>query len=285
MRRNVLRLAVVASSAAVTVSCSTDQLGGVSSPTDLRLAREDDIKARRVKAAKIGHFHNRLLEFVKDDVTGRSRARKYSFSEEMALAAASCTRFMKSEGVNYTCVFSRERKNISTQIVLGPSIARPRSDLSEAAIDYLAQIEVAAAAATGASGFATASSAIAAAAEGELYGDDLDAVLGAVALGDSSFTYWETRGNTFVTSYVNNRGLEEPYTMMVDPISGHRIAATVILARPTLIRYGWFQWKSVANWDISGCVVATIFTGGGCALGGGAASAGEAIYQILQHYT
>ena len=119
----------------------------------------------------------------------------------------------------------------------------------------------------------------------ELYGDDLDAVLAAVALGDSSFTYWETQSDTYATDYANKRGFGEPDAVAGDPNSGVRVSATVMLTRPTSVRYGWFSWKSVANMDIAGCVVATMFSWGGCAAGGSAASVGEAVYQILQHYT
>jgi len=267
-------------------ACGVDKVQSVRTAIELRTAREAEIRVRRAKAATIGHSHNRLLEFVKNDVSGRSKTRKYTFDEEMAFAAASCTRFMKSEGVNYSCDLMKVRRSISAQVNIGLATVRaPRSDLSPGAIDYLAQIESAGAAAISASDFASAGAAIAANAEAELAGDDLDAVLAAVALGDSSFTYWETQSNTFVADYVNNRGLGEPETVAGDPNSGLRVSATVILTRPTSVRYGWFSGRAVANWDITGCIVATVFTGGGCLGGGGAASVAEAIFQILQHYT
>jgi hypothetical protein len=281
----------VALSSIAIIACRDSEVnapGEVNDPgTELRRSRQADIRARRERAASVGHFHNLALEFVKNDVRDYISNGTHSFADGMAYAEASCNRFMQSQGLNYTCVMPGDRSQFSAQVNLDPLTPErdPRSDLSQAALDYLASMQSAADAATSASAFISSAATISAAAEGELDGADLDAVLNAEAVGDSSFTYWETSGDSWVTTYANNNHLQEPYTIMVEPPSGMHISSTVVIG-PAQLRYGWFHWKSVAAWDVAGCIaVAAVSAGSGCGGGAAGASIGEAVYQVLMHYT
>lgn len=281
-------LFVAASGALALSSCSTDQVAATAPPIEVRTAREVDYQQRRARAAEIGRFHTRALAFVRKDIAHASRDKKLTFDEAMGLAEESCNRFMNSEGKSYRCVLPRYVDGISSQVNLSPgSLPHVRSDLSQAAIDYLTSMQWAADNATSTAGFASAAAAISYDASWYLTGADLDAVLGAEAIGNSSFEYWEEDGPYFVSDYIINNNydqahIETAYNRQAAPMLGPRISATIVPGRIPEVRYGWFKWKQVAAMDVGGCIAAALVSAGAlCGEGAVAGSVADAVAQIL----
>lgn len=283
--KRFIQAGIAAVAIVAVAACAVERVLDTDRSLTARASRQADIKARRDNAARIGHFHNMALEFVKNDIQGYVETGKHSNADEMAYAMESCTRFMRSQGSGYVCTFDPAR--LSAQVNLDPTRPlAPRSDLSQMAQSYLASIQSAADAATTASGFAAAAASITSEAEGVLVGDDLSAVLNAEAVGDSSFTYWENNNETYVTTYVDVHHIQQQYTMTIDPMYGNEPRNSVHAPDTGALRYGWFSWKKVAAYDVGGCIGASIPSAGAlCGEGAAGASIIEAVAQILLHYS
>lgn len=253
------------------LACNSASDGAFADVTSPRHQRKVELET----AAKVGRFHNRGLRMVNDDLLRYVKTGKKTKADILTFAAASCTRFLRAEGMSGQCEFKQTKSGLSAQINLPTGSIALRAELSVLAQDYMQQIELIGSYATSAAEFSASVAPIVDNALVTLSGDDLVAVLGVAAVSDSSATYWEGDGVIWAEDVYNaslNDGL----------LTNTAWFSQNLLFENLSVSAGRFSWRAVVTGDVAGAI-AGAFTGGpgGIAPGALAGSVYEAVVQIL----